>query len=148
MCVNCVGACVVAFIKASPFFSAVITTDGKARYHKQVLLFSVEYLCSVYVLCHSVFLITSLFNHEYQSRLILNCSAVFHTEGGVPWDFPSLTWISPLKLTGSTVYFVLVSHPNSTRSSIYLSVILYETLQCMGYCMPGDFASCMHLVPR
>ena len=50
-------------------------------------------------------------------------ATVFHTEGGVPWDFPSLTRISPLKLTDSTVYFVLVSHPIGIRSSIYLSQI-------------------------
>ena len=47
---------------------------------------------------------------------------MFHTEGGMPWDFPPLTQISPLKLCQLYLYFVLLSHPNGITSSIYLSL--------------------------
>ena len=37
---------------------------------------------------------------------------VFHTEGGVPWDFPSLNSdFPPSSFTDSTVYFVLLPLP-------------------------------------
>lgn len=50
--------------------------------------------------------------------------SVFHTGGGVPWDFPHLTQIPPSSFADSNVYFRLVSHP---RSPILL-MILCETL--------------------
>ena len=39
----------------------------------------------------------------------VQCHAVFHAEGEVPWDFPPL--VPPSSFADSTVYFVLFSHP-------------------------------------
>ena len=65
------------------------------------------------------------------SKLSLMYSAVFHTEGGVPWDFPPLAQLSPSSFADSTVYFVLFSHPKWDQVLHLLvlkTMILYETL--------------------
>ena len=67
------------------------------------------------------------------------CHTVFHTEGGVPWDL-SLTQIPPLKLSNSTVYFVLVSQPSGIRSSsayhkMYETLLILEVLVVIMVCI-------------
>ena len=55
----------------------------------------------------------------------------FHTEGGVPWDFPPLAQFPPSSFADSTLYFVLFSHPKWDQVLHLLVVkvmILYETL--------------------
>ena len=54
-------------------------------------------------------------------RKQFNTGQCFIQRVGCPGISHPLTWISPLKLTDSTAYFVLISHPNGIRSSIYLS---------------------------
>ena len=49
--------------------------------------------------------------------------AVFHKEGGVPWNFPPQT---PLSFTDSTVHKVIV--PTVNVFSIYLYMYMYVTL--------------------
>ena len=82
---------------------------------------------------HNIQCLACIIMWQY-SRNITAC-AVFHIDGGVPWDFPSLPQISPLKLLISTVYFVLVSHPiwHQVLHLLIKSVILYETLTCSSY---------------
>ena len=57
--------------------------------------------------------------------------AVFHTEGGVPWDFPPLAQLSPLKLCRA--YCILgIIFPPQWHQVLYLlilkTMVLYETL--------------------
>ena len=64
----------------------------------------------------------------------INIHAVFHTEGGVPWDFPPQSSSFPPQDFLSLLYFVLLSHPKWHQlPNIVISkaMILYETLTCI-----------------
>ena len=60
---------------------------------------------------------------------------MFHTEGGVPWDFPPLAQLSPLKLCRA--YCILgIIFPPQWHHVLYLlilkTMVLYETLTSVG----------------
>ena len=54
----------------------------------------------------------------YMCTCAYACTAVFHTKGGVPWDFPPLALISPLKFSISTVYNVRTLYYFSTPMAL------------------------------
>ena len=60
-----------------------------------------------------------------------NQHSVFHTEGGVPWDFPPQNSSFPPQDLLLLLYFVLLSHPNWHQLPIIViskAMVLNETL--------------------
>ena len=74
----------------------------------------------------------SLYQEMFTSnKLIVSPQAVFHTEGGVPWDFPPQSSSFPPQDLLPLLYFVLLSHPKWHQlPNIVISkaIVLYETL--------------------